>query len=152
METCIDIHGDPFAYFCCDYVSRGMFCIDSVSVNPDGSTYSRFSCIESEDIFYNRNIDNQDNECELSFCKCRTSDKVKNRNVCSDNATWYIITEPCGYWEDVRYPLYCKRGRSINYRSKCDDMWLENPGCYYPVKRTGNVYGSIADNGNNCHN
>jgi len=137
MRTCIDIIGEIASLFS---DSDFFVCNDDRSIFPDGSTDS-LNCWESSDIFALRSIDNQDNECELSFCKCRVSDKVKNRNVCSDNATWYIITEPCGYWEDIRYPVYCKRGRSVNYHSKCDDMWLENPGCYYDT---------FSRKGNNC--
>lgn len=158
MNNCIDIHGDPFSYFnCdgCDDIINSLFagydsflCNDDRAIFPDGSR-SVLNCRESHDIFHA--IDNQDNECELSFCKCRITDKTVNRDVCSDNATWYVYSEPCGYWEDVRYPLYCKRGRYVNYRSKCDDMWLDNPYCYYPLKRVSNGNVSIANRGNYCH-
>ena len=139
MRTCIDIFGEIASLF-----SRYDFtiqCSDNKSVDPDGCS-SRFSCMENADIFWTReDIDTQDMECDVHFHKCRTCDKVKNRNVCSDNATWYIINDDAGYWEDIRYPVYCRRGKSRNYSKRCESDYLENPWCFHPFSR---------NKGNNC--
>jgi hypothetical protein len=145
MRTCIDIIGEIASLFSdADF----FVCNDDRSIYPDGSRDS-INCIESNDIFFIRDIDTQDMECDVHFHKCRTSDKVKNRNVCSDDATWYIFTEE-DYCEDIRYPRYCRRGKVSYYGNYCESDYMENPWCFYPFKRTPKGYGSLSEKGNNC--
>lgn len=138
MRNCIDIMGEIASLFSdADF----FVCNDDRTIYPDGSRDS-INCVESNDIFFIRDIDTQDMECDVHFHKCGTSDKVKNRNVCCDNARWYIISDETGYWEDVRYPKYCYRGKYHNYSNRCESEYMENPGCFYPFSH---------NKGNNCH-
>ena len=148
MRTCIDIIGEIASLFSPEDFNN-MVCNDDVAYYPDGSR-SISLCEESEDFFFNRNTDRvSDNECDVFFFKCANRVPYVNRNVCCDDATWYIFTEE-DYCEDIRYPRYCRRGKVPHYGNYCDSDYMENPWCFYPFKKTAKGYGSLSDKGNNC--